>query len=100
MWTMLWAADAGAHMSIFQDGVAPAFMLTHWARDRTRGPKMALKDVIRMQSRDTAHAVGASRPPPASAPLALPRTMMTGLSAFPIRCSGKPPPLLSLLRWA
>ena len=76
MWTMLWSADAGAHMSIFQDGVAPAFMLTHWARDRTRGPKMALKDVIRMQSRDTAHAVGASRTPglPASAPLALPRT--------------------------
>ena len=74
MWTMLWSADAGAHMSIFQDGVAPAFMLTHWARDRTRGPKMALKDVIRMQSRDTAHAVGASRTLPASAPLALPRT--------------------------
>ena len=87
-------------MSIFQDGVAPAFMLTHWARDRTRGPKMALKDVIRMQSRDTAHAVGASRTLPASAPLALPRTMMTGpQSCFPHALLWEAA-LVSLLRWA
>ena len=33
-------SDAGAHLSIFQDGVAPVFFLTHWSRDRTRGPKM------------------------------------------------------------
>jgi len=95
MWTMSWSADAGAHMSIFQDGVAPAFMLTHWARDRTRGPKMALKDVIRMQSRDAAHAVGASRPPPPGNQIIPPfwfALLMTApVSAFPIRCSGKLP---------
>ena len=51
-------SDAGAHLSIFQDGVAPAFFLTHWARDRVRGPKMTLEKVIMMQCRDTAHAIG------------------------------------------
>jgi len=32
--------------------------LTHWTRDRTRGPKIALETVVRMQTRDTARAVG------------------------------------------
>jgi N-acyl-D-aspartate/D-glutamate deacylase len=33
-------------------------MLTHWTRDRARGPKVPLAEVIRMQTRDTARTVG------------------------------------------
>jgi N-acyl-D-aspartate/D-glutamate deacylase len=36
----------------------PTFMLTHWCRDRTRGPKLDLSSTIRAQTRDTAQAVG------------------------------------------
>ena len=31
---------------------------THWTRDRTRGPKLPLEYVIRMQTMETARAVG------------------------------------------
>jgi N-acyl-D-aspartate/D-glutamate deacylase len=40
------------------DGSFPTTMLTHWTRDRTRGPKLPLAEVIRMQTRDTARTVG------------------------------------------
>jgi N-acyl-D-aspartate/D-glutamate deacylase len=36
----------------------PTFMLTHWCRDRTRGPRFELAQVIRAQTKDTAEAVG------------------------------------------
>jgi N-acyl-D-aspartate/D-glutamate deacylase len=51
-------SDGGAHVGMICDGSFPTSMLTHWTRDRTRGPKLALQDVIRMQTRDTAQAVG------------------------------------------
>jgi N-acyl-D-aspartate/D-glutamate deacylase len=40
------------------DGSFPTTMLTHWTRDRVRGPKLPLSDVIRMQTRDTARLLG------------------------------------------
>jgi len=40
------------------DGSFPTSNLTHWTRDRTRGPKLSLPDMIRMQTQDTARAVG------------------------------------------
>ena len=43
-------SDSGAHSSIFQDGLTPSHLLTHWARDRTRGPKLAVEDVVRGSS--------------------------------------------------
>ncbi|MGJ3627291.1 amidohydrolase family protein [Sphingomonas sp. MMS24-JH45] len=33
-------------------------MLTHWCRDRTRGPLLDLATTVRQQTRDTAAAVG------------------------------------------
>jgi N-acyl-D-aspartate/D-glutamate deacylase len=36
----------------------PTFMLTHWCRDRTRGPRLDLAQTIRAQTKDTAEAVG------------------------------------------
>jgi N-acyl-D-aspartate/D-glutamate deacylase len=40
------------------DGSFPTSMVTHWTRDRTRGEKLPLGRVVRMQTRDTAEAVG------------------------------------------
>ena len=51
-------SDGGAHVGMICDGSFPTTMLTHWTRDRTRGPKLRLEEVIAMQTRDTARAVG------------------------------------------
>jgi N-acyl-D-aspartate/D-glutamate deacylase len=51
-------SDGGAHVGMICDGSFPTSMLTHWTRDRTRGPKLGLEHVIRMQTADTAAAVG------------------------------------------
>jgi N-acyl-D-aspartate/D-glutamate deacylase len=51
-------SDGGAHVGMICDGSFPTTMITHWTRDRTRGPKIALESVVRMQTRDTARTVG------------------------------------------
>ncbi|HYE47657.1 MAG TPA: amidohydrolase family protein, partial [Caulobacter sp.] len=51
-------SDGGAHVGMICDGSFPTSMLTHWTRDRTRGPKFRIEEVVRMQTRDTAEAVG------------------------------------------
>lgn len=51
-------SDGGAHVGMICDGSFPTSLLTHWTRDRTRGGKLKLADVIRMQSRDTARVMG------------------------------------------
>jgi N-acyl-D-aspartate/D-glutamate deacylase len=51
-------SDGGAHVGMICDGSFPTTMITHWTRDRTRGPKLAVEAVVRMQTQDTARAVG------------------------------------------
>ncbi len=51
-------SDGGAHVGMICDGSFPTSNITHWTRDRTRGPKLGLEQMIRMQTRDTAEAVG------------------------------------------
>jgi len=51
-------SDGGAHVGTICDGSFPTSLLTHWTRDRTRGPKLGLEQAIKMQSRDTAESVG------------------------------------------
>ena len=51
-------SDGGAHVGTICDGSFPTSNLTHWTRDRTRGPRLSLEQVVRMQTRDTAEAVG------------------------------------------
>lgn len=51
-------SDAGAHCGAICDGGMPTFMLTHWARDRHRGPRLPLECVVRRQTRDTAALYG------------------------------------------
>ncbi|MHB8528554.1 MAG: N-acyl-D-amino-acid deacylase family protein [Caulobacteraceae bacterium] len=51
-------SDGGAHVGMICDGSFPTSMITHWTRDRTRGERLPLGAVVRMQTRDTAEAVG------------------------------------------
>lgn len=51
-------ADGGAHCGAICDAGMPTFMLTHWARDRRRGPRMGLEHVIKRQTKDTADLYG------------------------------------------
>ncbi len=56
--TLSGLSDGGAHVGAICDVSLPTFMLTHWARDRSRGPKLDLAAIIRSQTKDTAEAVG------------------------------------------
>jgi len=56
--TLLGLSDGGAHCGVICDASFPTFMLTHWVRDRSRGPRVALEKVIAMQTRDTAKLYG------------------------------------------
>jgi N-acyl-D-amino-acid deacylase len=56
--TMMSLADGGAHVGYVCDVSMPTFMLTHWARDRARGPKLPLELLVKKQTRDTAQVYG------------------------------------------
>ena len=56
--TRMGLSDAGAHCGAICDGGTPTFMLTHWARDRRRGPKLPLEHVVHRQTRQTAELFG------------------------------------------
>jgi N-acyl-D-aspartate/D-glutamate deacylase len=56
--TRMGLSDAGAHCGAICDGGTPTFMLTHWTRDRTRGPKLPLEYVVRRQTQQTADLFG------------------------------------------
>ena len=55
---VLGLGDAGAHASRICDSSISTFMLTHWARDRTRGPRMALEQAVHLQTQATAAFYG------------------------------------------
>ena len=57
-WTRMGLSDAGAHCGAVCDGGMPTFMLTHWTRDRSRGPRLPLEYVIRRQTSETAASFG------------------------------------------
>ena len=50
--------DGGAHCGILCDASFPSTILTHWGRDRTRGPKLPLEWLIAKQTRNNAEVVG------------------------------------------
>ncbi|HEX2890403.1 N-acyl-D-amino-acid deacylase family protein [Vineibacter terrae] len=56
--TVLGVADGGAHVGVICDAGAPTYLLTHWARDRTRGPRLPLEFLVRKQTREGALAYG------------------------------------------
>jgi N-acyl-D-aspartate/D-glutamate deacylase len=51
-------SDGGAHCGMICDASIPTFMLTHWARDRTRGEKLELEMIVKKQTKDTATLFG------------------------------------------
>lgn len=57
-YTRLGLSDAGAHCGAICDGGMPTFMLTHWVRDRERGPRFDLEFVVHRQTRQTAEFYG------------------------------------------
>ncbi|MEK6210203.1 MAG: amidohydrolase family protein [Pseudomonadota bacterium] len=56
--TIMGLGDGGAHVCTICDSSSPTFLLTHWARDRSRGPQLPLEFLVRKQTRDTAAAYG------------------------------------------
>jgi N-acyl-D-amino-acid deacylase len=50
--------DGGAHCGVICDASMPTFMLTHWARDRSRGERLPLEWVVKKQTHDTARLYG------------------------------------------
>ena len=51
-------SDGGAHVGMICDGSFTTTMLTHWVRDRTRGPLVSLEHIVHKQSRATAQWIG------------------------------------------
>ena len=56
--TVLGLSDGGAHCSSILDAGMPTWMLTHWARDRHRGPRLPLELVVKRQTSETAGFFG------------------------------------------
>jgi len=50
--------DGGAHCGMICDASLPTYGLTHWARDRSRGPQLSIEQVIQMQTQRTAQLYG------------------------------------------
>ena len=55
---VLGLSDGGAHCGLICDASMPTFMLTHWVRDRPRGPRLGLEWVVKRQTADTAGYFG------------------------------------------
>ena len=57
---LLGLSDGGAHCTSIVDAGVPTFMLTHWSRDRSRGPKLPVEMLIKRQTSETADFFGLS----------------------------------------
>jgi N-acyl-D-amino-acid deacylase len=55
---LLGLSDGGAHCTSVVDAGLPTFMLTHWSRDRRRGPKLLLEAMVKRQTSETAEFFG------------------------------------------
>ena len=56
--TVLGLSDGGAHCSSVSDASVPSWMLTHWGRDRKRGPGLPLELIVKRQTSETADFFG------------------------------------------
>ena len=56
--TVISLADTGAHCGVLCDASVPTQMLSYYVRDRERGHRLRLEDVVKMQTHDTARCVG------------------------------------------
>lgn len=56
--TLSGLSDGGAHVGSVVDASMPTYLLTHWARDRKRGPRLPLEMVVKAQTSETADFFG------------------------------------------
>ena len=56
--SLLGLSDGGAHSGLICDAGLPTFMLTHWARDRSRGPRFPLERVVHRLTGEPAQLFG------------------------------------------
>jgi len=56
--TTIGLSDAGAHVNLIFDAVNPTYQLTHWTRDRTRGPRMPIELMVHKQTNRNAELFG------------------------------------------
>ena len=56
--SLIGLGDGGAHVGVLTDASAVTYMLTHWARDRTRGAKLTIPEAIKRLTSDNANAIG------------------------------------------
>ena len=55
---LLGLSDGGAHCTSIVDAGVPTFMLMHWGRDRSRGPRLPLEHLVKRQTSETADFFG------------------------------------------
>ena len=55
---LLGLSDGGAHCTSIVDSGVPTYMLTHWSRDRNRGPRLPIEMLIKRQTSETAEFFG------------------------------------------
>jgi N-acyl-D-aspartate/D-glutamate deacylase len=55
---LLGLSDGGAHCTSIVDAGTPSYMLTHWGRDRHRGPRLPLELLVKRQTSETADFFG------------------------------------------
>ena len=51
-------SDGGAHCGLICDASMPSYLLTHWARDRSRGERLPIEELVHKQTRRTATFYG------------------------------------------
>ena len=57
---LLGLSDGGAHCTSIVDAGVPTFMLMHWGRDRSRGPRLPLELLVKRQTSETSDFFGLS----------------------------------------
>jgi N-acyl-D-amino-acid deacylase len=55
---LLGLSDGGAHCTSIIDAGLPSYMLAHWGRDRSRGPRLPLELLVKRQTSETAEFFG------------------------------------------
>lgn len=56
--TLIGLGDGGAHVGIMCDATDMAHTLSHWTRDRSRGPKHGIEEMVRRLTSANAAAIG------------------------------------------
>jgi N-acyl-D-aspartate/D-glutamate deacylase len=56
--TVLGLGDGGAHCGLICDASMTSYLLTHWARDRHRGDRLPIEQVVHLQTARPAEVYG------------------------------------------